>query len=359
MSQAETESRNIAFDGRIRLNGDAAPELEVIVELTEDFIVLDHPSGQLGRWDRSTVQVSPIGRGWFSINVEEETVTFLPRRPGHFAASTLDLVPVEAVKKHWWQRSTTKQEKADETPALSRKERKRLAREEAARATFAPSDAAASSRTPGDRTCTVGHPGCGPDRPGPDPGRATGRPGYARAGSGPRDAYPERPGPTPGRAGFPWDDVPVPEIPGRKPKDNKRPRSVPEAAPRPDPEPKTKPSREKAPKPPKPARTKEPRGKAVELAGTTRPVKQTGPRKKNALSRAFAGFWHGLKGIALRVSDELRQTGIVPFDRLPAAPARSRPEREPPARLRGTPSPRWADPQRVSRLRVGLDRWVR
>jgi hypothetical protein len=123
----------------------------------------------------------------------------------------------------------------------------------------------------------------------------------------------------------PWDDVPVPEIPGRKLKDKKRPRSVPEAAPRPVPAPKTKPSREKAPKPPKPPRTKEPRGKAVKLAGTTPPVKRTGPRKKNALSRAFAGFWHGLKGIALRVSDELRQTGIVPFDRLPAAPARSRP----------------------------------
>jgi hypothetical protein len=114
----------------------------------------------------------------------------------------------------------------------------------------------------------------------------------------------------------------VPEIPGRKARGKKPSRNIPKTAP-PEPVRKTKPPKEKAPKPPKPPKAS--RGRAVELAGGSRPVTKAGPRKKSAISRGFAGFWHGLKGIALRVSDELRQTGIVPFDRLPAAPARSRP----------------------------------
>jgi hypothetical protein len=50
--------------------------------------------------------------------------------------------------------------------------------------------------------------------------------------------------------------------------------------------------------------------------------------QKSAFNRAFAGFRHGVKGMALRISDELRQTGIVPFDRLPAAPGRPRPDED-------------------------------
>ena len=111
-----------------------APELEVILELDDQFIVLGHSSGELGRWDRTTVRVSPIGRGWFTLDVEDETVTFLPRRPGHFAASTVDLLPVEVVAKRWWQRRDRDQEKPSDVPALSRRERKRLEREQASRA---------------------------------------------------------------------------------------------------------------------------------------------------------------------------------------------------------------------------------
>ncbi len=322
MSQAETESKNIAFEGRIQLNGDAAPELDVIVELTEAFIVLGHPSGELGRWDRSSVAVAPIGRGWFTINVEDETVTFLPRRPGHFAASTVDLVPVEAIKKHWWQRSKTKQ---NETPALSRKELKHLEREEAARPPSAPTDTAMDIAPPAVEPAPPARPVPDQTAPAPTPIERPAAPIAPEPAPAPEVYAPVAPTQPPAEPASPWDDVPVPEIPGRKAREKKGPRSVPESAPRPDPAPEKKPLREKAPKPPKPPRTKEPRGRAVELAGTSRPVKQAGPRKRNPLSRAFAGFWYGLKGILLRISDELRQTGIVPFDRLPASPARSRP----------------------------------
>ena len=132
MSQAPTDSRDLSFDGRIQLNGNEAPELEVIVELDDQFIVLGHSSGELGRWDRTAVRVSPIGRGWFTLDVEDETVTFLPRRPGHFAASTVDLLPVEVVQKRWWQRRDRDQEKPSDVPG--RRERKRLEREQASRA---------------------------------------------------------------------------------------------------------------------------------------------------------------------------------------------------------------------------------
>ena len=224
MSQAETESKNIAFEGRIQLNGDAAPALDVIVELTEAFIVLGHPSGELGRWDRSSVAVAPIGRGWFTINVEDETVTFLPRRPGHFAASTVDLVPGEAIKKRWWQRSKTKQEDPDETPALSRKELKRLEQQEAARPPSAPTDAATTYSAPPaaepapparqvpEQTAPAQTPIERPAAPvAPEPAPAS-------------EVYaPGTPTQPPTEPASPWDDVPVPEIPGAQAKREEEP----------------------------------------------------------------------------------------------------------------------------------------
>ncbi|MGZ5384537.1 MAG: hypothetical protein ACXWH0_11200 [Acidimicrobiia bacterium] len=327
MSQAQTESKNTAFDGRIRLNGDAAPELEVVVELGDDYIVLGHSSGELGRWDRSSVAVAPIGRGWFTLNVEDETVTFLPRRPGHFAASTVDLVPVEVTERRWWQRSKDTKEPPAETATLSRKERRQLKRDGAARTTFGSAVAEDESPAEIETTAPPVEPGPAPERtePAPTPIEPRMVPVDLTPAQAPEMRPPDVASPSQAEPASPWDDLPVPEIPDRKPRATKQPRSVPEAPPRPVPAKTSSPPREKAPKPPKPARTKAPRGRAVEPAGTSRPVRPAGQKKRNVFSRAFAGFWHGLKGIALRVSDELRQTGIVPFDRLPAAPARSRP----------------------------------
>jgi hypothetical protein len=301
VSQAQTESKNTAFDGRIRLNGDAAPELEVIVELGDDYIVLGHSSGELGRWDRSSVAVTPIGRGWFTLNVEDETVTFLPRRPGHFAASTVDLVPVEVIERRWWQRSKATKEPPAETATLSRKERRQLKRDRAARTTFGSAVAEDESSAEVETTAPPVEPGPAPERtePAPTPIEPRIVPVDLTPAQAPEMRAPDVASPSQAEPASPWDDLPVPEIPGRKPRATKQPRSVPEAPPR--------------------------RGRAVELAGTSQPVRPAGQKKRNVFSRAFAGFWHGLKGMALRVSDELRQTGIVPFDRLPAAPARSRP----------------------------------
>jgi hypothetical protein len=328
VSQAPTDRKDVAFDGRIQLNGDAAPELEVIVELDQQFIVLAHSSGELGRWARNAVQVAPIGRGWFTLDVEDETVTFLPRRPGHFAAATVDLVPVEEIRKRFRGKARDKKAKEPQTPALSRKERKRLRSEEAAPAALASAEPAVDLAPPAvEPAAATFEPGPAPDVIETAPPPVEQPPGEPAPTPAPEIRPPSaRPQPA-AEPTSPWDDLPVPEVPGRKPRDKKRPRSAPKAPPRPAPEKESKPVRDKAPKPPKPPRTKAPkppRG-AVELAGAARTVKPAGPKKTNLFSRALAGFWHGLKGIALRISDELRQTGIVPFDRLPAAPARTRP----------------------------------
>ena len=314
MSQAPTDRTDLAFDGRIQLNGVEAPELEVIVQLDDQFVVLGHSSGELGRWDRTTVQVSPIGRGWFTLDVEDETVTFLPRRPGYFAASTVDLLPVEVVEKRWWQRR--KQEKAVEAPALSRKERKRLEREQASRAAPPPEISADPDQSA--TTAFESAPDSEQRKPASPPiGQAS-----PPVESIPAEREMEAPDTSiqpPTEPASPWDDVPATQPDEGRHK--KRRESRPESAPRPDRV--KKPPRQKTPKPPK--APKVPRSKAVELAGGSRTVAPAGPKQKGALSRGFAGFRHGVKGMAWRISDELRQTGIVPFDRLPAAPARSRP----------------------------------
>jgi hypothetical protein len=305
----------LSFDGRIQLNGDEAPELEVIVRLDDQFVVLGHSSGELGRWDKSTVHVAPIGRGWFTLDVEDETVTFLPRRPGYFAASTVDLLPVEPVEKKWWQRRGEKQAKKAEPPPLSRKERKRLEREQASQAPAAPpvpaidqGPTAATVESVPDTELT--------ELPSSPAGQAAPAPVDSPAGAETPDAALG----APATGTSPWDDVPVPEIPEEKSRHKKPRKGKPESPPRPARA--KKPPREKAPKQPKASRgTAVPSGKAARPAA----VAPAGPKEKSAFSKGLAGFRHGVRGMAWRISDELRQSGIVPFDRLPAAPARKKP----------------------------------
>lgn len=338
VDHTQTGRTDTTFDGRIQLNGDTAPELEVIVQLDDQFIVLGHSSGELGRWERDTVRVSPIGRGWFTLDVEDETVTFLPRRPGHFAASTVDLIPVEETKKLFRRKSRSKAE----TPTLSRKERKRLEREATAKASV---DSATKVAPPAaDVSAPVFEPGPAPDLvepapmpveqpvapaepiPAPVPVEQPVAPVEPIPAPAPEIRSPDAPPVPPAEPTSPWDDLPLPEIPGKKPRTRKSPGSSPVAPPRPTPEKQSKRPRDKAPKPPRAKAPKGSRGKAVELAGSARAVKPARPAKKNAFSRLSAGFWYGLKGVALRISDELRQTGIVPFDRLPAASGHTRPK---------------------------------
>ena len=208
-----------------------------------------------------------------------------------------------------------------EAPALSRKERKRLEREQASRAAAAPPD---TTVDPGQMaaTASASAPDTEQRQPAPPPvGQAS-----PSVDSIPAESEMEAPDVSlrpPTEPASPWDDVAVPEIPGDKGRHKKRRESTPASAPRPDRV--KKPPRQKTPKQPKaPKPPKAPREKAIEMKAA-RTVVPAGPKQKSALSRGFAGFRHGVKGMAWRISDELRQTGIVPFDRLPAAPARSRP----------------------------------
>ncbi len=336
MSQVQGERKDTAFDGRIQLAGDAAPELEVVVELDDRNVILVHSSGELGRWDKGSVHVSPIGRGWFALDVEDETVTFSPRRPGHFAAATVEMVPqVEEPKRRF--RRKTREGKAE---APSRKERKRLRREEAAAASVevpppaptpdapvsdpaetavAPEPVAepaavepvaepvAPVSEPVEPEVPVSEPGAvepavEPEMPDDQVGRAA---VWVEPTPAPEPQTLPPSGPPAVEPASPWDDVPVPEVPGPKPK--KRSRRTSGAPPLRTETKSAKAPREKAPKP-----------------SRDKPVEPAGPPKKSSLNRGLTGFRHGLKGVALRVSDELRQTGIVPFDRLPAASGRKR-----------------------------------
>ncbi len=317
MSQVQGERKDTSFDGRIQLNGDAAPELEVLLELDDQYVVLGHSSGELGRWERATVQVAPIGRGWFTLDVEDEQVTFLPRRPGFFAAATVDLVPVEETKKRRRRKDRDKSAKDAQPAALSRKERKLQRRQEAEEAVaIAPPAFPAEVATPDPIP-----------EPAPPPSPVEVAPPPAPPAMAPAPVSPPTEPQT--QPASPWDDLPMPEIPGRKGGDGKRPSRGPVTPPGEKP---AKPPREKAPKPPREKKPRQPREKAVKLAGSqpaVRPPKPVRPPKKRGVaSRAAAGFWHGLKGMLLRISDELRQTGIVPFDRLPAASSRTRPSEE-------------------------------
>ena len=323
VSQAQGERRDTVFDGRIRLHGDAAPELEVIVELDDRFLILGHSSGELGRWEKDSVQVAPIGRGWFAFDIEEEQVTFLPRRPGHFAAATVDLVPVEETKKGMRRKARAKKLREVEALTANRKGRKRLRRDETSRATLAPAEPPTGPAPPADPVGPVDEPGSIPHPVERAPGPVELTPARVRPVPVPTIRPPNAAPEPPVEPASPWDDLPVPDIPPDRPRDKRRLRSTPYAPPRRAPEKQSGSPREKAPKPPRGPRA--PRGQPVELSAGPRTIKQARPLRKKAFSRVMVGFWHGLKGIALRISDELRQTGIVPFDRLPAAPARVRP----------------------------------
>jgi hypothetical protein len=343
VSQTHGDIRDIEFDGRIQLNGESAPELEVIVELHDEFVVLGHSSGELGRWARNIVQVAPLGRGWFSLDVEDEQVTFLPRRPGHFAAATIDLLPVEEVKKkRFGRKAADKKEKKAKTPAPSRKQRAKQEKEakvaapsrkelrrrqrreaaDAAATAVQPAPSVAEPTTPApepEPAPTPVEPAATPVEPAPtpvEPGSFWVEPGPPPEPEiRPPSAPAEPPAEPPAELASPWDDVSVPEVPGRKRRDKKPPRGTQDALPKAPPK-----KRSKSPKPS--------RQKTVKPAKQTRVVEPVGLPKKSAFRRASAGLRHGLKGFAYRISDELRQTGIVPFDRLPAAPARTRPNED-------------------------------
>lgn len=366
MSQLQGNQAENSFDGRIQLNGDAAPDLEVILELTDQDVVLLHSSGELGRWERAGVRVTPMGRGWFSLDVADEQVTFLPRRPGFFASSTLDLVPVEETKKGR-RRREREERKAEAAKAkaakTSRKERKRLQREEAAAATAWPATDPESAVLRDGLVSPPAEPS--EDQPGlaelpavelpavaepppvePEPVESPPEPVQsATTWLDPSEApvpdlFKHRPAPVepePEMPASPWDDVPLPEVPEKGRRKGKR--SGDDAS---KPDKKARPARKATEgaqeKPSKPRRGKDAKSLPTEAPKTRREKKPAavapsvtepvGPPKKSATSRAFTAFKYGARGALYRISDELRQSGIVPFDRLPAAPARSRPDED-------------------------------
>lgn len=313
-----------AFDGRIQLDGDGAPELEVIVELTDDYVILDHLSGELGRWERPSVAVQPAGGGWFTIVVEDEEVVFSPRRPGAFAGASAGLVPPVLDKRgqrraRKEQRSKEKAAKAETLgPPVKEKRRKQKVEEGdlSPEAVIPEPDAAAQVV----------------EELGPTPAlEVEALPTQVDVGSA--TEVPELIEGDP--FGLPLD---VPEdVPRKRAKKDKRhPAGKPatrrhigevgataagdQAVRQPE---AVSPTREHLVVPSKReqrarARAESERAKLEQKAEKRRAEEIAAP-KESWLRRATVATGRRIRHLALLISDELRQTGIVPFDRLPAA----------------------------------------
>lgn len=289
------------FEGRMLLDG-GAPEIEVAIELTEDRVVLNHITGELGNWERSAVTVEAAGGGWFTLVLADDQFTFAPRRPGPFAGAVQGLAPPEVVPKKRRGRQKDRTKTVESKPATPAPREPKKPKEHAPKPERRPKE-------PKGRAAEMPAPVDGdPFGLPPDPVQ----PSSARARSGGADAAVA---PAPARAG---DSTPVsapskPAGPHKQRREPKREAKPPKAEPKP-PEPDKRP---KEPKPPRaaapPKVAKEPKAPPA----VSREAKPPGePRRRPA------AIGRGLRHAALVVSDQLRQTGIVPFDRLPGLDGR-------------------------------------
>ncbi len=202
-----------------------------------------------------------MGGGWFTLVLDDEEITFAPRRPGPFAGAVSDLEPPEEEGK---KSRRQRRREARQSAKPSREERK------AARAREIPPAAAVPDAAPA-----------------PVEGDPFGLP--------PAPEEPPLDSPVAGAAAVQEVEA-VPETPKHEPA------PLPEIA---------KAPKVKEPKPPKAPKVKEPK-----------PPK---PPREPRLRPAMKSFKRSAGHLALRISDQLRQTGIVPLDRLPGLDGRRRP----------------------------------
>ncbi len=275
------------FEGRMQLADPDAPELEVTVEFRGDQMVLSHVTGELGTWPRASLRVKNVGGGWFTLVLDDEEITFAPRRPGPFAGAVSDLEPPEEEGK---KSRRQRRREARQSAKPSREERK------AARAREIPPAAAVPDAAPAP---VEGDPFGLPPAPEEPP---LDSPVAGAAAVQEVEAVPETPKHEP---------APLPEI-AKAPKVKE---------PKPPKAPKVK-----EPKPPKAAKApkvKEP--KPPKVKAPAKEPKPPKPPREPRLRPAMKSFKRSAGHLALRISDQLRQTGIVPLDRLPGLDGRRRP----------------------------------
>ncbi len=82
------------FNGSVLLPGESGPGLSVSFELGSDFVRLLAGEDELGTWAQRECDVAPAGKGSFSMELGDESLTFTPASPSAFAeAMTVPLQP--------------------------------------------------------------------------------------------------------------------------------------------------------------------------------------------------------------------------------------------------------------------------
>lgn len=71
-------------DGIVTIAEDGIP---VIIELDEDRVRLSASGREIGDWTSDECQITHVSDSTYSINAENETLEFVPSRPGVFAAA--------------------------------------------------------------------------------------------------------------------------------------------------------------------------------------------------------------------------------------------------------------------------------
>jgi hypothetical protein len=76
---------NKVFNGSVLLSGESGPGLNASFERGSDFVRLFTGDDELGTWQDSEFDVSPTGKGVFTMELGGEKVTFTPSSPSAFA----------------------------------------------------------------------------------------------------------------------------------------------------------------------------------------------------------------------------------------------------------------------------------
>ncbi len=88
------------FSGAVLLPGETGAGLPASFEMDERSIRLTAGDDELGTWDAQSCDVTPAGKGAFSMALGGESVTFSPSSPSAFAeAMTVPLAPEPASEK--------------------------------------------------------------------------------------------------------------------------------------------------------------------------------------------------------------------------------------------------------------------
>lgn len=82
------------YDGVVTI---ADEEIPVIVEVDEDSVRLSASGEEIGQWPADECKIAHLGDTTYTITAEDETLEFVPNRPGLFASAVNGVAEKPAV----------------------------------------------------------------------------------------------------------------------------------------------------------------------------------------------------------------------------------------------------------------------